>query len=135
MNNTSVTTLSIVALLLVITVALWGCPAYKVYSSRKNGEAELAQAQFSREVAVAEARAKMESAALLAQADTIRAHGIAASNRIIGMSLENNPSYLYWKFIDELKETQNQLIYIPSGQLGMPIMEAGRFGKPQKTEQ
>jgi len=135
MNNTSITTLSIVGCALIITLGLWGCPAYKVYSSRKNGEAELAQAQYSREVAVAEARAKKESAALLAEADTIRAHGIAASNMIIGKSLEGNPSYLQWLWIDELKQTQNQIIYIPSGSMGMPIMEANRLAKPQQPVQ
>ena len=119
----------------IITLLLWGCPSYKVYSSRKNGEAELAQAQYSREVAVAEARAKKESAALLAEADTIRAHGIAASNQIIGRSLEGNPSYLQWLWIDELKQTQNQIIYIPSGQLGMPILEANRLTHALKTDQ
>lgn len=111
----------------LITLGLWGCPRYKVYSERKEGEAVLAHASYSREVAVAEARAKMESATLLAQADTIRALGIAASNRIIGKSLENNPAYLQWLWIDELKSTQNQIIYIPAGQMGMPILEANRL--------
>src|SRR5262245_61309168 len=74
----------------VIILSMWGCPQYSVYSARKDGEAVLAHAQSSREVAVAEAKAKMESATLLAAADTIRAHGVAASNQIIGQSLNNN---------------------------------------------
>jgi len=110
-------------------LGLWGCPAYRVYSARKEGEAILAHAQSSREVAVAEAKAKMEASALLAQADTIRAHGIAASNRIIGQSLEGNPAYLQRLWIDELKDTKNQIIYIPSTTMGMPILEAGRINK------
>jgi len=123
--------ISLVTLILVIigsfiVLCMWGCPKYSVYSARKEGEAILAHAQSSREVAVAEARAKMESAALLAQADTIRAHGIAESNKIIGRSLENNPTYLQWLFIDNLKETKDQIIYVPSGNMGLPITEAGR---------
>lgn len=106
-------------------LAAWGCPQYNVYTARKEGEAVLAHAQSSREVAVAEARAKMESAALLAQADTIRAHGIAASNKIIGQSLEDNPAYLQWLWIENIKETNNQVIYVPGGNLGLPITEAG----------
>lgn len=125
----TVASFSLFAFIGFIILAMWGCPKYRVYSARKEGEAILAHAQSSREVAVAEARAKMEAAAMLAQADTIRAHGIAASNKIIGQSLEGNPAYLQWLWIDELKQTQNQIIYIPSGQMGMPILEANRLKK------
>jgi hypothetical protein len=121
---------SIFVLLGLIVLGMWGCPAYSVYHARKSGEAALAEAQSSRQIAVAEANAKMEAASLLAQADTIRAHGIAASNRIIGQSLENNPSYLQWLWVDELKDSKNQIIYIPAGQMGMPILEANRLVKP-----
>jgi hypothetical protein len=114
-------------LLGLIVLGMWGCPAYNVYSSRKSGQARLAEAQSSREVAVAEAKAKMEAASLLAQADTIRAHGIAASNLIIGQSLDNNPRYLQWLFIDQLKDTKDQVIYVPSGNMGLPILEAPRL--------
>jgi hypothetical protein len=65
------------------------------------GEAILAHAQSSREVAVAETKAKMESASLLAQADTIRAHGVARSNVIIGQSLSE--AYLHWYWIEITK--------------------------------
>jgi regulator of protease activity HflC (stomatin/prohibitin superfamily) len=123
---TGVTFMSIILLGLLVTFGLWGCPQYNVYSARKEGEAQLAHAQSSKEVAVAEAKAKMESASYEAQADTIRAHGIAASNQIIGHSLENNPAYLQWLFIDQLKETKDQVIYVPSGNMGLPILEAGR---------
>lgn len=119
-----------------ITLWLWGCPQYNVYQQRKEGEAQLAHAQYSREVAVVEAKAKMESSSMLSVADTIRAVGIARSNAIIGESLKNNPSYLYWKFIDELKDTKDQIIYVPSGNLGMPlpITEAGRAIKQYTPE-
>lgn len=90
----------------------------------------LAHAISSKEVAVAEAKAKYESSIYEAQADTVRAHGIAASNQIIGRSLEGNPAYLQWLWIDEISKTQNQIIYVPSGGLGLPIMEANRLAKP-----
>lgn len=123
----TVASFSIFVVLGLIILGMWGCPRYRVYSQEKEGQALLAHAQSSKEIAVAEARAKKESAALLADADTIRARGIAASNRIIGQSLENNPAYLQWLWIDELKQTSNQIIYIPSGQMGMPILEANRL--------
>lgn len=111
----------------LIVLGMWGCPTYNVYSAKKAGEAVLAHAQSSREVAVAEARAKMESASLLAQADTIRAHGIAESNKIIGESLKDNPQYLQWLWIDQMKDQQKQIIYVPSTNLGLPILEANRL--------
>lgn len=122
---------ALIALVGLIVLGMWGCPRYAVYSAQKDGESKLAEAQSSREVAVAEAKAKMEAASMLAQADTIRAHGIAASNQIIGKSLENNPAYLNWLFIDQLKDTKDQVIYVPSGNMGIPILEANRLSTPQ----
>ncbi len=121
MKTEKIVTLGIVGLLIIITLIMVGCPTYKVYSARKDGEAILAHAQSSREVAVAEAKAKMESASLLAQADTIRACGVAASNRIIGLSLRNNKEYLQWLWIDHLEKAN--VIYVPT-EANLPILEA-----------
>src|SRR5437868_11520272 len=103
MNTSQITVLAIAVIFLAV-LGLWGCPKYKVYEQRKEGEAMLAHAQSSREVAVAEAKAKMEAATLLAQADTIRAHGVARSNEIIGKSLKNNEAYLHWLWIDNIEK-------------------------------
>lgn len=116
-------TLGIVSLFTIVILFMAGCPMYNVYQQRKEGEAVLAHAQYSREVAVAEAKAKMESSALLAQADTIRAHGIARSNQIIGQSLTD--SYLHWFWIDNIDKSNN-VIYVPT-ESNLPIMEASRF--------
>lgn len=116
-------------LMSLVVLGMWGCPRYNVYSQQKEGEALLAHAQSSREVAVAEAKAKMESASLLAQADTIRAHGVARSNIIIGQSLTG--AYLHWFWIDNIEKNPNAVIYIPT-EANMPIMEAGRFKNIQQ---
>lgn len=115
----------------VIVSLMVGWPTYNVYTSRMQGEAILAHAQSSREVAVAEAKAKMESASLLAQADTIRAHGVAASNRIIGASLKNNPEYLQWLWIDKIENANT--IYVPT-EANLPIMEATRLNNQSQTK-
>lgn len=107
--------------LVVIVGFMYGCPQYNVYSARKDGEAVLAHAQSSREVAVAEAKAKMESASLLATADTIRAIGVAKSNQIIGRSLKDNKEYLHWLWIDQLEKAK--VIYVPT-EANLPILEA-----------
>lgn len=118
--------------LLCLLLFLWGCPAYNVYRSRKNGEAELAQAQYSREVAVAEAKAKKESAVYLADAEIIRARGVDSAVTIIGGALNTNQSYLRYLYIQELKETNNQIIYLPT-EAGLPILEANRLNKIANT--
>jgi len=58
---------------------------------------------------------------------------LAASNKIIGESLEGNPAYLQWLFIDQLKDTKDQVIYVPSRNMGLPILEAPRLIKPTPT--
>lgn len=112
----------------VIAGGLYGCPQYSVYSSRLDGQAKLAEADSSREVAVREAKAKMESADLLAQAEISRAKGVAEANKIIGSSLKDNEGYLRYLWIQGLENTKNQVIYIPT-EGNLPVLEAGRFGK------
>jgi hypothetical protein len=106
----------------LIVLSMWGCPQYNVYQQRKAGEAKLAEAESSRQIAIKEASAKQQSASLLAQADTIRAHGIARSNQIIGQSLSQ--PYLHWFWIDNIDKSNN-VIYVPT-EANIPIMEAGR---------
>lgn len=117
-------------------VAMVGCPKYNVYHQEMEGKAELARATYSRQIAVTESHAKYESAIELAKADTVRAHGVAASNAIIGASLKNNAAYLTWLYIENLKEGKNDVIYIPT-EAGLPILEAGKlssFGKQAPAE-
>ena len=115
-------------LLVIICLSLYGCPAYKVYERTKDGEAELKQAESSRKIKILEAEATKKSAADLAAADTIRAHGVARSNEIIGMSLKDNESYLHWLWIDNLEKNPQAVIYVPT-EANLPIMEANRLNK------
>ena len=112
----------IVLLCCLIAACMIGCPSYNVYVQTRAGEALLAHARSSREIAVTEAKAKMESAHLLASADTLRAGGVARSNVIIGQSLTE--SYLRWYWISELKPG-GQVIYVPT-EANLPLLEATR---------
>lgn len=110
-------------------VVMYGCPKYDIYQQRMAGQAILAHAQSSREVAVAEAKAKMESAELLAQAEVARAKGVAQANTIIGESLKGNETYLRYLWIQNLETSKEaQVIYVPT-EAGLPILEAGRINK------
>lgn len=117
-----------VLILLLIVGSMWGCPQYYVYHQKMMGEAELAKANYSKQVAVQEAKAKEESASFLAQAEIIKAGGVAKANEIIGSSLKNNESYLRWLWIEGLKEKGNEVIYVPT-EANLPILEAGKRKK------
>jgi len=107
---------------LCIGGCMYGMPIYDVYEQGLRGEAELAKANYSKQVAVQEAHAKMESAKLLADAEVIRAEGVAKANKIIGDSLNNNEAYLRYLYINNLEHTQNQIIYVPT-EANLPILE------------
>ncbi|OGG19440.1 hypothetical protein A2721_02855 [Candidatus Gottesmanbacteria bacterium RIFCSPHIGHO2_01_FULL_47_48] len=107
---------------------LWLFPTYNIWASEQNGRAELAQAEWSKRVAVESARAKKDSAALEAQAEVEKAKGVAASNQIIGDGLRGKEEYLRYLYITNLEEGQNrEVIYIPT-EAGLPILEAQRLG-------
>jgi hypothetical protein len=104
---------------------MYGCPQYNVYSARLAGEAELAQAEYSKKVAVQTATATRDAASMLADAEVTRAGGVAKANAIIGDSLKGNEAYLRYLFINELANTKNQVIYVPT-EAQLPILEAGK---------
>jgi|SRR5882672_1638619 len=106
--------------------AMWGCPQYAVYNQRLQGEAELAKANYSKQVAVQEAIAKKDAASMLAEAEVARAQGVAKANQIIGDSLRGNEAYLRYLFIQALENKQGEVIYVPT-EANLPILEAGRL--------
>lgn len=118
---------SVAAVIIVALIGLtmWIIPQYRVWSARMEGEAELAQAEGNRQIAVKEAQAKKEAASLLAEAEIERAKGVAKANEIIGNSLKNNDAYLRWLWIENLDKGNNSVIYIPT-EAGLPILEAGK---------
>ena len=113
-------------LLVIIGVPMALYPRYNVWSEGQVGKAELAKAEYNRQVLVRTAEANDEAAKYTAQADVTRAQGVAQANQIIGKSLENNKDYLTWKFIDELPQNKNQIIYLPANG-NLPFTEATRL--------
>lgn len=125
--------LVVLVLTMVICVPMWGCPRYEIYQQRMKGQAVLAEAESSRQVAVEEARAKLESAKLLAQAEVERATGVADANKIIGESLKGNDAYLRYLWIQSLENgTAPTIVYVPT-EAGLPILEATRFNWASET--
>ena len=115
-----------ILILLAIGFVLWGIPKYKIYSLEMNGQAELKEAEWSKQILIEEARAKKDSAALLAQAEVDRAKGVAEANRIIGDSLKGNDDYLRYLWIQGLQDGSSEVIYVPT-EANLPILEASRM--------
>jgi regulator of protease activity HflC (stomatin/prohibitin superfamily) len=100
-----------------------GGPQYNVWSQSLAGKAELQKAEYTRQVAVLEAQAKKDSAQQLADAEIIRATGVAKANQIIGDSLKDNREYLQYLYITGLEtgaDKGNVTIYVPT-EGGMPV--------------
>lgn len=111
---------------LAIGVIGWGVPQYWVYQQNLAGQAELAEAEWTKKIMIEDAKAKKESAKLLAEAEIERAYGIAEANAIIGDSLRDNEAYLRYLWIQGLHDGKNETIYIPT-EANLPIIEATRL--------
>jgi regulator of protease activity HflC (stomatin/prohibitin superfamily) len=114
---------AVVGVVAVIGLIFVGGPMYNVWQQSLAGKAELQKAEYTRQVAVLEAQAKKDSAQQLADAEVIRASGVAKANQIIGDSLKDNREYLQYLYITGLEDGSkngNVTIYVPT-EGGMPV--------------
>ncbi len=115
-ENTAIAIIVIVVVLVIVGIIAGGMyvlPVYGVWHSKKSGEATLAKARYAEYTARVKAEAKYEAAKYLAQAEVERAQGVAKSIKIVGDALNDNPGYLDYRWLQNLKETKNQVIYVP----------------------
>ena len=120
----------IVGLMATASVAV-GYPKYLIWQQEQEGAAELAKAEQNRQIAIQEARAKEESAKSLANAEVIRAEGLAKANEIVIQSLGSPDAYIHYLWIDALKESHSSMVYVPT-EASLPITEANRQLAEQK---
>jgi len=116
---------SIIVVVLILGVILYGFPKYNVWRKELSGKADLKESEWSRQIAVEEAKARKESAVLDAQAEIERAKGVAEANKIIGDSLKGNDAYLRYLWIQGLHDGNTETIYVPT-EANLPILEAAR---------
>lgn len=93
---------------------MFGYPQYLVWQQEKEGEAALAKASQDRQIKVQEAEAEKEAA--LAQAE---------ANKTLGESIRAYPEAMEQKWVEAIKETDNQIVYLPT-ECSIPVTEAGR---------
>ncbi|WP_339087029.1 hypothetical protein [Shewanella chilikensis] len=133
--------------ILLILLAFWAWPKYKVYKLELDGIAALKEAEWSKQILIEEAKAREQAALMQAkakvtlaeaegramiarakaegQADIERAKAAAEANKIIGESLKGNEAYLRYVWIKGLQEGKGERIYIPT-EAGLPLLEAGK---------
>jgi regulator of protease activity HflC (stomatin/prohibitin superfamily) len=121
LRNASIIGVSFLVSLVIINAIIG--PIYNVWAQSLAGKAELQKAEYTRQVAVLEAQAKKDSAQQLADAEVIRASGVAKANQIIGDSLKDNREYLQYLYITGIEDgakNGNVTIYVPT-EGGMPV--------------
>ncbi len=104
-------------------------PYVNVWQRAMAGRAQMAEAEANRQIRVREAQAARDAAQLLAEAEVLRAKGVAEANRIVADGLGGPEGYLRYLYIEGLKEAQRQgaqIIYVPT-EAGLPILEANRL--------
>ena len=119
-DNSKIVTMVIFGIL-VIGFLMWLIPNYNVYSRELNGKAQLREAEWNRQIAIQEAQALKESAKLKADAEILRATGIAEANKIISGSITEE--YIRYKFVEGLNDGNTEVIYVPT-EANLPILEA-----------
>jgi len=110
-----------IVLILIVSLAMWGMPNYRVYSKELSGKAQLREAEWNRQITIQEAEAEKASATLKAEAEVFRAKGIAEANEIIAGSITEE--YIRYKFIEGLNDGNTEVIYVPT-EANLPILEA-----------
>lgn len=124
-NNIGKIVISIIAgIIILIGALMWILPNYKVWAARQAGKATLAHADFERQTQVVNAQANLEAQKYNAEAEVVRANGVAQANNAIKDSITE--MYVKYLWVSTLDKTNNQIIYVPLGADGLPVTEAGR---------
>lgn len=121
---------AILILIIVIIVAAvmalaWALPQYGVYARELNGQAELKEAEWNKQILVEEAQANLDAEKLNRLAEVERAKGVAEAQAIIDKTL--TPAYLQYLWINGLHDGSSEIIYVPT-EVNLPILEATRLG-------
>jgi regulator of protease activity HflC (stomatin/prohibitin superfamily) len=129
MRNATIIGVSFILSLFIINAVVG--PLYNVWAQSLQGKAELARAEYNRQISIQEANAKKEAAKSLAEAEVERAKGVAQANAIIADSLKDNPEYLSYLWVTGLEEGAekgNKTIYmIPSqGNIPAPVFNVNK---------
>ena len=126
--NTKQIIWSVVICVGLILVSFFGMPVYNVWSQEMSGKAEFAKAEQNRKIKIEEAKANLEAEKLNAQAEIERAKGAAEAIRIENGSITDN--YIKYLWVRQQNNLNDKtVVYIPTGDFGIPTTEALRLLK------
>ncbi len=108
-------------IILIIVLIMWFIPKYSVWSKGLKGEAQLREAQYSKQVLIEEAKANLEAEKLNASAEVERAKGMAEAMEIENGKLTD--TYIKYLWVRSMSGNKANTIYIPT-EAGLPILEA-----------
>ena len=112
----------VVALGLILGMML-GLPHYNVWQKEMSGKAQLAEAEWNRQIMLKEAEMNLEAEKLNALAEIERAKGMAEAITIEGGNLTSE--YIQYMWVRQNVFNDKTVIYIPT-EANLPIMEAIR---------
>lgn len=126
--KTRIIVLPMIFILLVIVGLMFALPTYKVWQQEMEGKAEMAKAEQNRKILIEEARARLESEKLNAQAEIERARGMAEAMKIENGTLNATYNqYLFIRTLEKIADKGNlpQIIYLPSEGM-LPVMDLNK---------
>ena len=118
--------IGVVGFILLVGLLFWLWPTYNVWASGLSGQAKLREAEYSRKVAIEEAKANLESEKLNADAELVRAKGAAEAIKAEAGTLTKE--YIQYLWVRQNKFNDKTTIYIPT-EGNLPILEALRLDK------
>jgi hypothetical protein len=98
-------------------------PKLNLYRAQTERQAVIAEQKANSEAAEFAAVSAVTQAQALADAEVIRATGLAEAQAIIAETLTDE--YVRYLYIQAIEGNPNQIIYVPT-EAGLPILEAGR---------
>lgn len=107
--------------LLLLASLFWLWPTYKVWQLEMAGKAQLAEAEWSKQVQIEEAQANLEAEKLNALSEIERAKGMAEAINIEGGALTTE--YIQYLWVRQNIFNDKTTIYIPT-EANLPILEA-----------
>lgn len=121
LGYTVITILIVLFIIFIIGLCMYAIPKYQVWSKVLKGEAQLREAEYSKQVLIEEAKANLEAEKLNAQAEIERAKGMEQA-----MEIENGKlteTYIKYLWVRGMTDSQASTIYVPT-EAGLPLLEA-----------
>ena len=125
--NAKVTLWSVLGVVALILILMFGMPVYRVWAQEMSGRAEYAKAEQNRKIKIEEAKANLEAEKLNARAEVERAKGAAQAIEIENGKLTS--TYIQYLWVRQQGNNNvEKIIYIPT-EASMPILEANRLNR------